>query len=89
MRGAGQRQFPVAEAVGSAAPLSTSGSAWIALTAERGNTGRIDIADRQHRLAVRVEHGDRAAMTAFDDAAAQTSTRTGFVMIGSLPRFSC
>ena len=36
MAGAGQRQFLVAEAERSAAPLSTSGSACIAFTAERG-----------------------------------------------------
>lgn len=71
MRGAGQRQFAVAEAIGIG---RTAFDQWQRLDrlhrrARKHRARRL--ADFEQRLALGIEHGDRAAMGAFDHRAAQ------------------
>ena len=71
MRGAGQRQLLGAEAVAVGGAGFDQRQRLHRLDRRARIDRPLDVAQRQHRAAVGVDHRDRAAMPAFDQRAAQ------------------
>ena len=71
MRGAGQRQFAITEAIGVGRAALDQRQRLDCLHRRARKDGMGGVADLQHRAAIAVQHRNRTAMGAFDDSAAQ------------------